>query len=65
MLQLVGYNIYCYRKGSLVPYTGGRMAPEMVDWLEKKIGPPAQVKTSPKDLPMQDYSSGVTHVVKE
>ena len=41
------------------------MAPEMVDWLEKKIGPPAQVKTSPKDLPMQDYSSGVTHVVKE
>ena len=41
------------------------MAPEMVDWLEKKIGPPAQVKASPKDLPMKDYSSGVTHVVKE
>jgi len=30
-----------YRKGQLVPYTGGRMAPEMVAWLEKKIGPPA------------------------
>jgi len=25
-----------YRKGQLVPYTGGRMAPEMVAWLEKR-----------------------------
>jgi len=31
-----------YRKGQLVPYTGGRMAPEMVSWLEKKIGAPAK-----------------------
>jgi len=39
-----------YRKGQLVPYTGGRMAPEMVAWLEKKIGPPAKELSSIKDV---------------
>ena len=39
-----------YRKGQLVPYTGGRMAPEMVAWLEKKIGPPAKELSSVKDV---------------
>jgi len=38
--EVTGYpTLKLYRKGQLVPYTGGRMAPEMVDWLEKKIGP--------------------------
>jgi len=38
-----------YRKQMMVPYTGGRMAPEMVDWLEMKIGPPAKImKTLPE-----------------
>jgi len=32
-----------YRRNMMVPYTGGRMAPEMVDWLEMKIGPPAKI----------------------
>merc|ERR1712200_152090 len=33
--QVTGYpTLKLYRKGSLVPVTGGRMAPEMVDWLE-------------------------------
>lgn len=39
---VTGYpTLKLYRKGDLVPYTGGRMAPEMVSWLEKKIGPSA------------------------
>ena len=30
-----------YRGGQEVKYTGGRMAPEMVAWLDRKLGPPA------------------------
>ena len=48
---VTGYpTLKLYRQGELVPYTGGRMAPEMVDWLEKKIGPPAQPLESLKDV---------------
>ena len=33
-----------YRRGEPpIAYTGGRMAPEMVDWLEQKVGPPATI----------------------
>lgn len=48
---VTGYpTLKLYRQGELVPYTGGRMAPEMVDWLEKKIGPPAQPLESLRDV---------------
>jgi protein disulfide-isomerase A1 len=41
--QVTGYpTLKLYRRGELVPYTGGRMAPEMEAWLDKKIGPPAE-----------------------
>jgi len=49
--NVTGYpTLKLYRKKQLVPYTGGRMAPEIVDWLEKKIGPPAQPLDSLKDV---------------
>jgi len=48
---VTGYpSLKLYRKGKLVPYTGGRMAPEMVSWLEKKIGPPSKVLSTVKDV---------------
>jgi protein disulfide-isomerase A1 len=28
--------------GAAIPYTGGRMAPEIVEWLERKVGPAAR-----------------------
>ncbi|XP_032664580.1 protein disulfide-isomerase isoform X1 [Odontomachus brunneus] len=37
-----------YRKGSPIDYTGGRQADDIVNWLNKKTGPPA------KDLPTID-----------
>ena len=42
--------ILVVRSGEIVPYTGGRMAPEMLDWLEKKIGPPAKEGHYKKNL---------------
>jgi len=49
--KVTGYpTLKLYRKGELVPYTGGRMAPEMVDWMEKKIGPPAKPLETLKDV---------------
>merc|ERR1719384_3052645 len=48
---VTGYpTLKLYRKGELVPYTGGRMAPEIVDWIEKKIGPPATPLETLKDV---------------
>lgn len=37
-----------YRKGVPIDYTGGRLADDIVNWLNKKTGPPA------KDLPTVD-----------
>ena len=49
--NVTGYpTLKLYRKKQLVPYTGGRMAPEIVDWLEKKIGPPAEYLETLKDV---------------
>jgi len=49
--QVKGYpTLKLYRKGEMVPYTGGRMAPEMVAWLEKKIGPPALPLTNLEEV---------------
>ena len=49
--NVTGYpTLKLYRKKSLVPYTGGRMAPEIVDWLQKKIGPPAKLLETVKDV---------------
>ena len=49
--NVTGYpTLKLYRKGEMVPYTGGRMAPEMVDWLEKKISPPAQILETLEDV---------------
>ena len=48
---VTGYpTLKLYRKGQLVPYTGGRMAPEMVAWLDKKIGPPAKPLADLKEV---------------
>ena len=48
---VTGYpTLKLFRKQELVPYTGGRMAPEIVDWLEKKIGPPAKILETLDDV---------------
>ena len=49
--SVTGYpTLRFYRGGggdkAAIPYTGGRMAPEMVEWLERKVGPPAQLLNS-------------------
>jgi len=49
--NVTGYpTLKLYRKKNLVPYTGGRMAPEIVDWLERKIGPPAKILETVRDV---------------
>ena len=49
--KVTGYpTLKLYRKQELVAYTGGRMAPEIVAWLEKKIGPPAKLLDSLQDV---------------
>eukprot|EP00093_Oithona_nana_P012966 12966.XXX_358204_361378_1 [CDS] Oithona nana genome sequencing. len=43
-MHVNGYpTLFFYRDGEPIPYGGGRMASEMVEWVEKKIGPPATV----------------------
>jgi len=43
-MEVKGYpTLFFYRDGEPIPYEGGRMANEMVEWVEKKIGPPAEV----------------------
>merc|ERR1712227_831625 len=60
---VTGYpTLKLYRKKQLVPYTGGRMAPEIVDWVEKKVGPPAEVLGSLKDVKSFVGSKDVTVV---
>lgn len=47
--KVKGYpTLKLYRKGTLIDYTGGRQADEIVNWLNKKTGPPV------KDLPTVD-----------
>merc|ERR1711976_97462 len=42
-MEVKGYpTLYFYREGEYIKYTGGRMAAEMVSWVEKKIGPAAE-----------------------
>ena len=49
--QVTGYpTLKLYRRGEVVPYTGGRMAPEIVEWLEKKTGPPANILDTVEDV---------------
>merc|ERR1719232_1303267 len=41
-MKIEGYpTLYFYREGEYIKYKGGRMAREMVEWVEKKIGPDA------------------------
>ena len=41
-MEVKGYpTLFFYREGEHIKYNGGRMANEIVGWLEKKIGPPA------------------------
>jgi len=54
--------ILVVRSGEIVPYTGGRMAPEMLDWLEKKIGPPAKVLESLEEVEKFTTASDVAVV---
>jgi len=43
-MEVKGYpTLFFYRDGEPIPYGGGRMANEMVEWVEKKIGPPAEI----------------------
>lgn len=45
-MNVKGYpTLFFYREGEEepLPYGGGRMANEMVEWVEKKIGPPATI----------------------
>lgn len=65
---VTGYpTLKLYRKGEMVPYTGGRMAPEMVDWLVKKIGPPARPLTSLQEVEsfVSDHEVGVVGFFSE
>jgi len=43
-MEVKGYpTLFFYRDGEPIPYGGGRMANEMVEWVEKKIGPDAEI----------------------
>ena len=43
-MHVTGYpTLFFYRDGEPIKYGGGRMASEMVEWVEKKIGPPAEI----------------------
>ena len=43
-MHVNGYpTLFFYRDGEPIPYGGGRMASEMVEWVERKIGPPANI----------------------
>jgi len=42
-MGVTGYpTLFFYRESEKVKYSGGRMANEIVGWLERKIGPPAK-----------------------
>jgi len=50
-MEVKGYpTLYFYRQGEPVKYKGGRMAQEMVDWVEKKIGPEAEPLQTAADV---------------
>lgn len=53
-LKVKGYpTLFFYRDGEPIDYTGGRMANEIVGWVEKKTGPPAEtLETAEK---VKDY----------
>ncbi len=52
-MHVTGYpTLFFYREGEEepIPYGGGRMANEMVEWVEKKIGPPAVILDTPTSV---------------
>lgn len=52
-MKIEGYpTLYFYRQGEEEPikYSGGRMAREMVEWVEKKTGPEAEPLASAEDV---------------
>merc|ERR1711935_869100 len=68
-MEVKGYpTLFFYRDGEPIPYGGGRMANEMVEWVEKKIGPDAEIletlenakayKAAVKDY--EEYPCGIT-----
>jgi len=50
-MKIEGYpTLYFYREGEYIKYKGGRMAREMVEWVEKKIGPDAEPLATTEDV---------------
>jgi len=50
-MEVKGYpTLFFYRDGEPIKYGGGRMASEMVEWVEKKIGPPAEILESTEQV---------------
>ena len=55
-MDVTGYpTLFFYRDGEPIKYGGGRMANEMVEWVEKKIGPPAIILKTTEDV--KDFTS--------
>jgi len=50
-MKVEGYpTLYFYREGEYIKYKGGRFAREMVEWVEKKIGPEAEPMVTADDV---------------
>jgi len=61
-MEVKGYpTLFFYRDGEPIGYGGGRMANEMVEWVEKKIGPPAEILETEENV--KDFISNSDVVV--
>ena len=50
-MEVTGYpTLYFYREGEKLKYTGGRFGREMVEWVERKVGPAAEHLATGKDV---------------